>query len=656
MRPRYGYPPESQGLLDTAATTRFPALVARSNPAVARAIALGALALVAVAAVVILFVRGSGPPARSEALDPFVAAWSRGDDRGAAALTSDPAAAAAALTANRRGLDGARVRASTQDVATNGDTARATLRLSWNVPGIGTWSYRTRVALERHGEHWKVVWAPTVVHPRLGAGRRLGTVRDPDARAPILDRQGRPLVTARQVVRIGLDRATVKDVDASAAALAGVLHVDADALASAAKRAGPKQFVEAVTLRASDYPSTLAQQVEAIQGAQAVPSTQQLAPSKSFARALLGTVGPATAEQIQRAKGKVGVGDDVGQLGLEARYQDQLAGTPTRRVVIRSRSGAPVATLLSRPGRKGRELRTTLDREVQAAAESALGATAQKSALVAVQPSTGDVLAVANRPTDAAYDRAIDGRYAPGSTFKVVTTAALLRAGLKTTDTVDCPKTITVSGKAFKNFEGEAAGAVPFARDFAQSCNTAFVSLAKRLAPDALTRIARDFGLGRTGASQVPAGRDAVQRAATMIGQDRIVASPLAMAGVAATVADGRWRAPRLVATDKHQTGPTLDQGELSTLRTLMRSVVTSGTGTALAAVPGEVAGKSGTAEYGGGDPPPTHAWFIAFRGDLAVAVLVENGRSGGSVAAPIAARFFQALGAAQTTASTPPP
>ena len=643
-------------MLDTAAATRFSALVARSNPAVARVIALGALALVAVAAVVILFVRGAAPPEPSEALDPFVAAWSRGDDRGAAALTSDPAAAGAALAANRRGLDGARVRASTQDVAKSGDTARATVRLSWNVPGIGTWSYRTRIALERHGGHWKVVWAPTVVHPRLTAGRRLGTVRDPDARAPILDRQGQPLVTARQVVRIGIDRATVKDVDASAAALAGVLHVDGDALASAAKRAGPQQFVEAVTLRASDYPSTLAQQVEAIQGAQAVPSTQQLAPSKAFARALLGTVGPATAEQIQRSKGKVGVGDDVGQFGLEARYQDQLAGTPTRRIVIRSRTGAPVATLLSRPGRKGRELRTTLDRPVQAAAEAALGPTKQKAALVAVQPSTGDVLAVANRPTDAAYDRAIDGRYAPGSTFKVVTTAALLRAGVKTTDTVDCPKTITVEGKVFKNFEGAAAGAVPFARDFAQSCNTAFVSLAKRLEPDALTRTARDFGLGRTSASQVPAGRDAVERAATMIGQDRIVASPLAMAGVAATVADGRWRAPRLVATDKHETGPALDQGELSTLRTLMRSVVTSGTGTALASVPGEVAGKSGTAEYGGGDPPPTHAWFIAFRGDLAIAVLVENGRSGGSVAAPIAARFFQALTAVQANATPPPP
>ena len=190
---------------------------------VARALALGALALVAVAAVVILFVRGAAPPAPSEALDPFVAAWSRGDDRGAAALTSDPAAAAAALAANRRGLDGARVQASTQDVAKSGDTARATVRLSWDVPGIGAWTlpHAGRARAPRRGTG-RSSGRPTVVHPRLTAGRRLGTVRDPDARAPILDRQGRPLVTARQVVRIGLDRATVKDVDASAAALAGV--------------------------------------------------------------------------------------------------------------------------------------------------------------------------------------------------------------------------------------------------------------------------------------------------------------------------------------------------------------------------------------------------------------------------------------------------
>jgi cell division protein FtsI/penicillin-binding protein 2 len=128
-----------------------------------------------------------------------------------------------------------------------------------------------------------------------------------------------------------------------------------------------------------------------------------------------------------------------------------------------------------------------------------------------------------------------------------------------------------------------------------------------------------------------------------MIGQDRILATPLAMAGVAATVAAGRWHAPGILPGRQRPSGPRL--AEAGTLRELTRQVVTSGTGTALAAIPGDVHGKSGTAEYGGGDRPPTHAWFIACRDDVAIAVLVENGRSGGSVAAPIAARFFSALG-----------
>jgi cell division protein FtsI/penicillin-binding protein 2 len=616
--------------------------VPRSSPVVARLIAFGALGLVVAAIVFVLF-GGSDPPGPRSALDPYLAAWARGDDRGAAALTDDPRAAAAALTASRRGLDGARVRATVDDVREHGDSAAADVRVRWDVPGIGPWSYRATIGLVREDDKWRVAWAPTDVHPRLRGSSRLGTVRDVPDRAPILDRDGRPLVMARQVVRVGIDRAKVRDIDATADALAEVLKIDADRLAAAARRAGPKQFVEALMLRTADYPP-LAERLKAIQGVQTVDGTAQLAPTRAFARALLGAVGPATAEQVQKSRGAVAAGDDVGQWGLEARFQSRLAGTPTRRIVIRAADGTPTATLLRRAGRSGRAVRTTLHRDVQQAAETALGPRKDKAALVVVQPSTGDVLAVANRPTDQTFDRAIDGRYPPGSTFKVVSTAALLRDGLKVTDTVDCPQTINVGGRQFKNFEGQAAGAVPFSIDFAQSCNTAFVSLAKRLPADALTRTARDFGLGRTRASQVPPGTDAVERAAAMIGQARIVASPLAMAGVAATVADGHWRAPRLLSNDPRSNGPPLAEDELTTLRTLMRSVVTSGTGTALAVVPGEVAGKSGTAEFGGGDPPPTHAWFIAFRGDLALAVLVERGRSGGAVAAPIAERFFAAL------------
>jgi cell division protein FtsI/penicillin-binding protein 2 len=109
-------------------------------------------------------------------------------------------------------------------------------------------------------------------------------------------------------------------------------------------------------------------------------------------------------------------------------------------------------------------------------------------------------------------------------------------------------------------------------------------------------------------------------------------------------VAAGRWHGPRILASDANEAGPPLAAEVSSTLRELMRLVVTSGTGTALAAVLGEPIGKSGTAEYGTGDPPPTHAWFIAARGDLAVAVLVEDAASGGEFAAPIAAEFLSAV------------
>ncbi len=617
--------------------------MSRYRRAGARVLAIGALAVVAAAIVFVVLWRESRPPAADETLRSYVAAWARGDDAGAGALTDDARAATAALRASRHGLDDARVHASVDGVDEHGDEAKGTVRVRWDVPGIGPWSYDTTITLFRTGDHWQVLWRPTAIHPRLTAANlRLGTVRENAERAPILARDGTPLISARDVVRVGINRATVRDIDATATALAALLHVNGADLARAARRAGPKQFVEALTLRTADF-DPLAQQLSAIQGVQTVRTTAQLAPSRSFARALLGSVAPATAEQIAASHGAIAVGDDVGQWGLEARFERQLAGTPTRRIVIRRR-GVPSATLLERRGAKGRAVRTTLDRRVQRAAETALGASKGAAALVALQPSSGDVLAVANRPTDSTYDRAIEGRYPPGSTFKVITTTALLRDGLRTTDTVPCRQTITVGGKRFRNFEGEAAGDVPFAQDFAQSCNTAFVSLASRLAPDELATTARVFGLGRTKASSVPPGTDAAARAATMIGQDRILASPLAMAGVAATVADGRWRAPRLLATDPRATGPALRASERDTLRTLMRLVVTSGTASALAGLPGEIAGKTGTAEFGGGSPPPTHAWFIAFRGDLAIAVLVERGKSGAEVAVPIAQRFFGAL------------
>ncbi|CAA9538333.1 MAG: Cell division protein FtsI [Peptidoglycan synthetase] [uncultured Solirubrobacteraceae bacterium] len=589
-------------------------------------------------------------PGPRAALEKYLSAWSRGDDRAAARETTNPREAARVLAVNRKGLDGARVKARVLSLRTAGGAGRARLRVDWTVPTLGSWGYETDARLRQEAERWRVDWRPTIVHPFVDGIARLGTIRDPAERGSLEDRRGKRLVTQRAVTQVGMKGGDARGVDRTAAALASVIDIDAKAFADAVRAAPEGQFVEAIVLRRADYKPKAAR-LRAIDGVLTQDGTRQLAPSRDFARALLGAVAPITEEQLERLGDAASPGDEIGQTGLQAAVEKRVAGSPSRRIVLRV-DDAPRDTLTRLKGKPGEDVRTTLGMREQRAAEAALGARKDEAALVVVKPSTGDILAVANRPADSTYDRAIEGRYPPGSTFKVVSTAALLRDGLRPSDVVDCPKTIEVGGRPFRNFEGGAGGSVPFTVDFEQSCNTAFAGLAERLGADDLRKTARDYGLGeplklpvKAPRASVPKVDDAAARAASMIGQERILASPLSMAGVAATVAAGRWHAPRLLADDPRRAGRRLSANERTSLRSLMRRVVTSGTGVALKDVPGEVRGKSGTAEFGNENPPRTHAWFIAHRGDIALAVLVENGKAGGAVAAPIAAKFFRSLG-----------
>src|SRR4051794_7811028 len=192
---------------------------------------VAAVALVGGAVFVILGgLRGPGPRAAAEA---FARGWSRGDDPAAARRTTAPRAAVAGLRANRRGLDGATAHVSVLDVAEHGDTARARLRVAWRGPAVGRFAYDPRASRRGGAAGGQVVGRPAVVHPRLVDGRRLGTTVDAPARADILARDRRPLVTARAVVHVGVARDRVRDVDATARAVAGVVDVDARAYARA---------------------------------------------------------------------------------------------------------------------------------------------------------------------------------------------------------------------------------------------------------------------------------------------------------------------------------------------------------------------------------------------------------------------------------------
>lgn len=343
-------------------------------------------------------------------------------------------------------------------------------------------------------------------------------------------------------------------------------------------------------------------------------------------------------------------GDVAGASGLQAAFEAQLSGTPGGTVTVVDGAGAVVEVLHEFPDEEPRAVRTTIDPELQAAAESALGRSSRPGALVAVDAPSGEVRAVASRPT-IGFNRALAGSYPPGSTFKIVTSAALLGSGVGPDTPTSCPPSAAVGGFGFSNAGGESLGDIPFATAFSRSCNTAFVQLAEALEPGLLAAAAETFGFNGDFDLPVPAPAGSfprptglVDKAAAAIGQGRVTASPLQMATVAAAVASGTWQPPRLVETEAARPGRELAPGVAETLRELMYLVVEEGTGTA-ARLPGEpVAGKTGTAEYGTARPPRSHAWFVGFRGDLAFAVLVEDGGSGGSVAAPIARSFLADL------------
>ena len=616
------------------------------------ALAVAALASVLIVTVVIAF-RSLGGPGAEDALTGFLGALESGDAETAAAFTNgDAELVRETIEANVNGLDGATLDAAVAEVEESGSEATASVQMNWDVPELGDFEYTNdALTLTLQDGVWLVNWSSRAIHPALREdGHRLGTVETFPARAPILDRNGEELVSLGAVVDVAVLPSEVDDVAATVDAIAAVTDVDPETLTEAIEAADEDAVVPAITLRESDF-TPVESELRGIPGVQLAGRETPLTPTRDFGRALLGTVGPATAEQVKKSDGELDADDVVGQSGLSAAFDEQLAGEPERSVVIRNPDGEAVETLKTQEGEPGEPLETTISAEVQTAAEDALDGVKGGAALVALDPKTGDILAVANRPTDEGANIAFTGQYPPGSTFKVVSTAALLDTGFDTTEIVECPESVNVGGRDFVNFEGSAAGAVPFSTDFSQSCNTAFVSLAEELEPSALPAKASEFGIGidpklalDAFAGDVPEAEDEVEQAAAMIGQARILVSPLVMAGVAATVESGEWHRPRLIADDPEKAGEPLGARDANELRTLMRSVVTSGTGTALAAVPGEPIGKSGTAEFGTDDPPKTHAWFIAARDDVAVAVLVEKGTSGGEVAAPIAASFLTAL------------
>jgi penicillin-binding protein A len=365
---------------------------------------------------------------------------------------------------------------------------------------------------------------------------------------------------------------------------------------------------------------------------------------------------------------------DRGRTGLEDYYNDELTG----------RRSDPIGALerLLGPRDVGDDLRTVLEPDAQEAAYDGLAG--RPGAVVALDVETAAVRVLAATPTydptDPAnaevFNRATQGRFPPGSTFKTVTAAAALDSGrYEPGSLVNGENGKVISGTPLDNFAGEDFGEISLTEALTNSVNTVWAEVAEKLGRETMAEYMEKFGFyedppmdypdeqmlpsgeaGRRGRLLSPtSGQIDVGRMG--IGQDKLLVTPLQMATVAQTIANGGMRMePRLVEKVVDPDGRTIDEplpeeaervmseDTASKLAAMMRNVVEQGTGTAAQLEGVDVSGKTGTAEVGDGTDD---LWFIGFTDRFAVCAMLERqtGGTGGGDAAPIAAQVLKALG-----------
>jgi transpeptidase family protein/MecA-like transpeptidase family protein len=302
----------------------------------------------------------------------------------------------------------------------------------------------------------------------------------------------------------------------------------------------------------------------------------------------------------------------------------------------------------------GGPLTASLSVRTQAAAQAAVDGAGYPAMLVAIQPSTGDLLAVAQNAAAGAAPTALTGLYAPGSTFKIATATAVLERGAATPDSVlPCPSSVQIGQRTIPNDDGFSYPPLPLHSAFAHSCNTTFAQLAAGLPADALASAADQLGINAdfdipgiaTEAGHVVAAAGSAEQVEDAIGQGTVQASPFGMALVAATVASGKAVTPKLwhgsdtgLATKVNASYQAPSDAVVAALRSMMREVVTGGTATGLSGS-GQVYGKTGTAQFGDGSQ--ANGWFAGYRGDVAFAVLLLGANSS-TPAVSVAAAFLR--------------
>jgi penicillin-binding protein 2 len=649
----------------------------------------------------------------SDTLKTYLDLWQKSDYAGMYALLTDTAKQNIALdrfSARYQGInDEATISGLTISFTpqSNGGADQLPFHVTYKTSLFGDVQQDLTATMVKASDGWRIAWTPSLIFAQLGATNLIHTYRDDPQRGAILAKDGTALAITAQVAQVGTSRAilgnpaVVPDKNAAIQQMAQALGITTDAINQKVNDTSqPADYF--ITLKTLPYNTTQAQrdQIAAIRGVVIQDVAQRVYPLGTAAAFITGYVSNVTADELKTLAAQGYTADDVvGQAGLESTYEKQLAGTRGARLTVITPDGGVVQTLATRPGAPPEEIVTTIDVKAQQGAVAALGQ--RSGSMVMLDPTDNSVLALASYPnydpnwfvqglTDAQakqvfdpnaqplLDRATEGQYPPGSTFKVITTTAgMLHDNLTTKSTLPCPPVWYGLGRnqPKNNWRPDDLGSITLTDALMTSCDPVFYQVGldlDKVDPNVLPSVTSTFGYGRAtginGLDEAPGldpnpdwkqkvvGQpwytgDSVNMA---IGQGYLLTTPLQVANAySAIVRNGDLRTPLIVKEIRPATAGAQPQEFQSqpidqipftpdivgVIKEGMRRVVQDPRGTAYSVFQGSklnAAGKSGTAE----DVNLDHVSFVAFapfNAPKAVCVTVlDKGASGSLEAGPI--------------------
>jgi penicillin-binding protein 2 len=551
---------------------------------------------------------------------------------------------------------------------------------------------------------WKLQIVNSDRYSQLAERNRVRSIPIIAPRGAMLDRYGRVIVDNYPSFSVLLLRDDPQQVERLLPQIADGLDVTLDDIKQQMEAATALPHFQPIVIKPEATPGDIA----FIESHRAdIPVLEMLMvhrrryPHGGFMAHSSGYVGEVSSEQIEESGGRYKPGDIVGKAGLERQYNDHLMGVDGMRRSVVNSVGREVGRLEQTDAVPGKPIRLTIDYDLQLVAEEAL--VGKKGAVVAMDPKTGEVLAMASQPSydpnDFAIriskdewqqlnedperpllDRAIQAQLAPGSVFKILMATAMLESKAVPADYhVFCPGSAEFYGRVFHDWDKKGHGDVDVHKAIVHSCDVFFYNLGKQLGIDRISFYAGNLGLGRKTGVDLPGEEPGVmpseawkerlfhqkwypgETISVAIGQGAIAVTPIQLAYViGGIITGGRFHQPHLLLTN--EAAPEIDfpisDSTVETVTQGMYGVVNEQGGTgSLSKLPGiELCGKTGSAQVisnqglartGKQAALKDNAWFVGFaprqNPEIVVSVLVQGGEHGASAAAPIAKNVVKA-------------